>query len=100
MGISDRLKDLKTKAIEAAAEHSDQIQDAVEKATTTADERTGGKYHERIEKVGAQADGLVAGLKQPREQADADGVARPDEGSPPSADAASGTASDADTAAP
>jgi DNA-binding protein H-NS len=63
MGLSDRLKDLKTKATGAAAERGDQIHDAVEKVATAADQRTGGKYSERIQKAGAKADSLVESLK-------------------------------------
>jgi F0F1-type ATP synthase membrane subunit b/b' len=63
MGITDRLKDLKTKAVDATVERSDKIHEAVEKAATTADERTGGKYRERIQQAGAKADSLVDSLK-------------------------------------
>jgi MT0933-like antitoxin protein len=63
MGLTDRLKDLKTKATDAAAEHSEKINDVVEKAASTADQRTGGKYHEQIQKAGAKAGNLVDGLK-------------------------------------
>jgi adenylate kinase family enzyme len=63
MGIADRLKDLKTKAVDATAERSDKIHEAVEKVATVADERTGGKYHERIQNASAKAGNLVDGLK-------------------------------------
>jgi hypothetical protein len=53
MGITDRLKDLRKKAEDAAAEHKEQIQQGVEKAEAAADQRTGGKYHEQIAKGGA-----------------------------------------------
>jgi hypothetical protein len=68
MGISDRLKDLRTKAAEVAVERSDQIHDAVEKVATTADQHTGGKYSGRIQQMGAKADSLVEGLKGAGEQ--------------------------------
>jgi hypothetical protein len=64
MGLSDRLKDLKDKAVDATAERSDKIHEVVEKVATTADERTGGKYHERIQSVGAKAGSLVDGFKE------------------------------------
>jgi hypothetical protein len=73
MGIADRLKDLKTKAVDATAEHSDKIHEAVEKVATTADQRTGGKYHERIQQAGAKAGSFVDSLKGPEQQAAADG---------------------------
>lgn len=63
MGLTDRFKDLKAKAEEAVVEHSDQIHGAVQKATAVADQRTGGKYSERIQKAGAKADGLVHSLE-------------------------------------
>jgi len=62
MGIADRLKDLKTKAVDATAERSDKIHEAVEKVAATADQRTGGKYHDRIQQAGAKAGSLVDGL--------------------------------------
>jgi len=63
MGLTDRFKDLKSKAEDAVVEHSEQIHGAVEKATTVADQRTGGRYSERIQQVGAKADNLVHSLK-------------------------------------
>ena len=68
MGLADRLKDLKTKAVDATAERSDKIHEAVEKVATTADERTGGKYHDRIQKAGAKAAGLVDSVAAGSEQ--------------------------------
>jgi len=64
MGLTDRLKDLKGKAEDAVSERSEQIHGAVEKAATVADQRTGGKYSERIQKAGAKADSLVDSLKK------------------------------------
>jgi ElaB/YqjD/DUF883 family membrane-anchored ribosome-binding protein len=69
MGIVDKLKGLTNKAEDAAAEHKDQIHDAVEKAEVTADERTGGKYHDQIQKAAAKADTFVDGLKEPEKPA-------------------------------
>ncbi|HTD57757.1 MAG TPA: antitoxin [Solirubrobacteraceae bacterium] len=63
MGLADRLKGLTKKAEDTAVEHKDQIHQAVEKAEATADQRTGGKYHEQIQKAGAKADNLVDGLQ-------------------------------------
>jgi DNA-binding protein H-NS len=72
MGITDRLKDLRTKATDATVERSEQIHEAVEKVAATADQRTGGKYSEHIQKVGAKADSLVEGLKRTDRQVGAD----------------------------
>lgn len=63
MGIADRLNELKSKAVDATVEHSDKIQEAVEKVASTADQRTGGKYHERLEQAGAKAGSLLDSLK-------------------------------------
>ena len=71
MGLSDRLKDLKTKAVDATVERSDKIHEAVEKVATTADERTGGKYRERIQNASAKAGSLVDGLKSSDQEAGA-----------------------------
>lgn len=65
MGLTDKFKELKDKAEDAAAGHSDQIRGAIQKAATTADQKTGGKYSEKIEQAGAKADSLVGGLKSP-----------------------------------
>jgi DNA-binding protein H-NS len=70
VGLTDRFKELKTKAQDTVAEHSDQIHDAVGKAAAAADQRTGGKYTERIQKAGAKADELVHSLKPTDGQAD------------------------------
>lgn len=77
MGLADRLNELRTKAQETVAEHSDQLHDAVGKATAAADQRTGGKYSERIQKAGAKADELVHALKPTDEPADTDGEEHP-----------------------
>lgn len=63
MGIADKLKDLTKKAETAAAEHQDQLLDAVHKAEAAADQQTGGKYHDQISKAGAKAEAYVEGLK-------------------------------------
>lgn len=75
MGLTDRFKEIKTKAQDTVAEHSDQIHDAVGKAAAVADQRTGGKYTERIQKAGAKADELVHSLKPEGEQAEDTGEA-------------------------
>ncbi|HEY7934288.1 MAG TPA: antitoxin [Solirubrobacteraceae bacterium] len=64
MGLTDKLKDLTQKAEDAAVEHKDQIQQAMQKAETAADQRTGGKYHEQLRKAGAKAETFLDGLKE------------------------------------
>jgi DNA-binding protein H-NS len=74
MGFADRLKGLTKKAEDAAVEHKDQIQQAVQKAEATADQRTGGKYHEQIQKAGAKAESLVDGLPENEKKAASEGT--------------------------
>ena len=62
MGLSDKFKDLRSKAEDAVVERKDQIQQTVQKVGEAADQRTGGKYHDHIEKAGAKATGFVDGL--------------------------------------
>jgi len=99
MGIADKLKDLKTKAVDATAEHSDKIHEAVEKAAATADERTGGKYTERIHKAGAKAGSLVDGFAGSEQRPDASSADTPS-GDTPSGDTPSGDAPSAEAGSP
>ncbi|HSZ05424.1 MAG TPA: antitoxin [Solirubrobacteraceae bacterium] len=87
MGIADRLKDLKTKATDATVERSEKIHEAVEKVATTADQRTGGRYRERIQQVGAKADSFVEGLKGSDTTAAAQGAGDATEQDAPAPDA-------------
>jgi hypothetical protein len=50
-------------------ERKDQIQGAVQKAGEVADQRTGGRYHDKIEKAGGRALGYVESLKGDGEEA-------------------------------
>jgi hypothetical protein len=70
MGFSDRLKQMRRKAENTAAEHKEQIEQAVEKAEVAADQRTEGHYHEQIAKAGAKAEAYVQNLKPEEKQAD------------------------------
>lgn len=63
MGLADRLTQLTKKAKDTAAEHKDQLEQAVDKAAAAADQRTGGKYHDQIAKAEAKADSYVQSLK-------------------------------------
>ena len=63
MGLADRLNQWTKKAKDSAAEHKDQIDQAVEKAAVAADQRTGGKYHEQIAKAQVQAKDYVDHLE-------------------------------------
>jgi hypothetical protein len=64
MALTDRLKELRKKAEDTAVEHKDQIHEAVQKAGTAADQRTRGKYHDRIEKAGAKVETFVDRLDE------------------------------------
>ena len=83
MGLADRLKDVAKKAEDTASEHKDQIRQAVQKAETVADERTGGKYREQIQKAAAKADTVVDRIPEPDGPPSTDGSAPPE---PPRAD--------------
>jgi MT0933-like antitoxin protein len=99
MGLSDRLREAAKKAEEAASgaarkaegaasEHKDQIRDAVQKAGSAADQRTGGKYSSKIEGASAKADALIEKIADP-EQPDAatggSGAGSEPAGDPPAA---------------
>lgn len=62
MGAFDEMRD---KAEEFAGEHSDQVNEGVEKAGEFADEKTGGRFSDQIdqgtEKAGDFAEGLGGG---------------------------------------
>jgi DNA-binding protein H-NS len=83
MGLSDRVSQLTKKARETAAEHKDQLEQAIDKAAAVADRRTGGKYNDQIAKAKAQAD---AYLKELAPQPEAEpGAATPAANPPPQA---------------
>ncbi|MEA2213556.1 MAG: hypothetical protein QOF83_3504 [Solirubrobacteraceae bacterium] len=69
MGLADKLRDLAKKAEDEAATHKDEVHKAVLKAEATADQRTGGQYHDQIVKAGRKADDFVDGLKEPESPA-------------------------------
>jgi hypothetical protein len=62
MGFGDKFKDLAKQAQEAVAERKDQIAGAVDRASVVADQRTGGKYSDKIAKAGQKATGVVEKL--------------------------------------
>jgi antitoxin protein of toxin-antitoxin system len=68
MGLADKIKDLRKKAEDTAVEHKDQLQEGLQKAEAAADQRTGGKYHEQIEKAGAKANAYIEGLDEGQSQ--------------------------------
>lgn len=66
MGFADKLNQLTKKAKEAAVDHKDQVEKAVEKATVLADQRTGGQYHDQFGKAEAKADAYLEDQAQHR----------------------------------
>jgi DNA-binding protein H-NS len=70
MGLADRLKGLTKKAEESVVENRDQIQQAVGKAGAAVDSRTGGKYHEQIQKAEVKTGEMIDKL-EPAETAPA-----------------------------
>ena len=86
MGISDTLRQLTKKAENTAADHKDQIKEAVEKAEATADQRSGGKYHEQITGAAAKAKSYVEKL-EPQAGAKPAGDTPPPRADPPGKDA-------------
>jgi MT0933-like antitoxin protein len=59
MGLKDKLTDLRQQAQQAVAEHKDEIQGAVETAGATVDQKTHGKYTDKILKYGQKANTAV-----------------------------------------
>jgi antitoxin protein of toxin-antitoxin system len=59
MGLSDKLKQVTDKAKESAADHREQITNAVETAGVVADKRTRGRYSDKIAKATAKTGAAV-----------------------------------------
>ena len=59
MGFMDSVKGLVGKGQELAAEHSDKVQDVIDKAADIADDKTGGKYSKHIDKAAEAAKKVV-----------------------------------------
>lgn len=59
MGIMDSVKGLVNKGQELASEHSDKVQNVIDKAAGIADDKTGGKYSEKIDKAAEAAKKVV-----------------------------------------
>jgi len=59
MGLRDKLTDLRKQAQEAVAEHKDEIHGAVETAGAAVDQKTHGKYTDKILKYGQKTTNAV-----------------------------------------
>jgi len=71
VGLLDSVRKLATKqnidkAKGLAAKNADKITGAVDKATSTIDQRTGGKYRDQLDKVG---DAVERNLEKARDDA-------------------------------
>ncbi len=77
MGFADKLNQLTKKAKDAAVDHKDQVEKAVEKAAVLADQRTGGKYHDQVAKAEAKADAYLEHQAQHPSTATPPETARP-----------------------
>lgn len=62
MGFTDKLKDLRKQAQDAVAEHKDDLQNAVGAVGAAANEKTQGKYADKIAKVGGKVSATVEKL--------------------------------------
>jgi len=62
MGLFDFLKRNKT-ATDLADKHGDKVADGVDKTTDMVDDKTGGKYADKLEQVDEKARDVVDDLK-------------------------------------
>ena len=65
MGFGDKLKGLRDQAQQAVAENKEKIQSAVETVGVAANEKTGGKYANKIMKVGEKVTASVEKVAAP-----------------------------------
>jgi ElaB/YqjD/DUF883 family membrane-anchored ribosome-binding protein len=65
MRLADRFSQLTKRAKDAAAEHKDQVEQALQKGAAAADQQTGGKYHDKIVKAETKAEDYVENLPAP-----------------------------------
>jgi hypothetical protein len=80
MGLGDKFKNLTKQAQDTVADHRGEIQGAVQRAGNAADQRTKGKYSDKIAKFGQKAgDAIdkVAG-EDPQDTPTAEGASAPD----------------------
>lgn len=59
MGLRDKLTDLREQAQQAVSEHKDEIKGAMETAGASVDQKTRGKYTDKIAKYGQKATDAV-----------------------------------------
>lgn len=72
MGFGDKLKEIRQQAQQVVVDRKDQIQHAVDTVGDVANQKTKGKYADRIAKVGEKANAAVDKLgTNPDEQGEA-----------------------------
>ncbi|WP_326614409.1 antitoxin [Streptomyces scopuliridis] len=64
MGLFDGLKDLKDKAGELAAEHSEAVGKGLEKLAEVVDDKTDGKHSDKIDAGVEKAKDFIEGLDE------------------------------------
>jgi hypothetical protein len=96
MGFGDKFKDLAKQAQDAVAERKEQISEVVDRASVAADQRTGGKYTDKIAKVGQKAERVVEKVGGERD----DGAEPPASDQQTAADVDEPTVAEAPTPAP
>ena len=79
MGLLHSVKKLASKeniakAKSLVAENADQISETVEKATSTIDQKTGGKYRDKLDKV---EDTVARNLEKAKDEGDPPDSTRP-----------------------
>lgn len=62
--LESKADELAGKAQNAAADRKDQMSGAIDKAAKAADERTKGKYHDKISRTAGKAQGYVDRLER------------------------------------
>ncbi|GAC1445825.1 MAG: hypothetical protein NVSMB55_28740 [Mycobacteriales bacterium] len=65
MGLFDELKDMAGAAEKAAAEHPDQVKEALAKLEGIVDTQTGGAHHDQIASAAAKAEEYIDKQSQP-----------------------------------
>jgi hypothetical protein len=86
----DLAKDLTEKAREAVTDHADTIEGGIDKAAKFVDEKTKGKYADKIETVQAKAHEAVEKLAAGKEKGGKDGKGDGGAADEPDADEAAG----------
>ena len=66
MSLFDKAKQLAGAAKDKAAENTDRIQDGLDKVADVVDDKTGGKYSDKIDAAKDKASGLVEKLDDER----------------------------------